>query len=106
MFINDRADLINEREFNELYEYEQYNRTKLFPIGPIYITETSVTRKSDRKLLGKAISLTNKKGWLHELSLLWVNTGDKCPRYRDQWGGYVVNADHDTLISNIFHRKQ
>lgn len=105
LFINDRADLINERKFNELYEYEQYNRTELFPIGPIYITETSVTRKSDIKLLGKAVSLTNKKGWLHELDLLWMNAGDKCPKYRTSQGVNVVNADHNTLISNVFYRK-
>ena len=106
LLINNKNELIDSKKFGDLYEYQSYKRSPLFLVGPIYKFEAIVTRKADGKLLGKAVSLTNKKGWLHELDLFWVNTGAKCPKYKDKWGSNMVNSDHSTLIDNIFYRKQ
>ncbi len=104
LYIENRKHLIDEKKFNALYSYRFSKRTKLFPVGPIYLTETTVTRKSDNKLLGKSVSLTNKKGWLSETNLVWLNTGDKCPIYRSEHGLNLVNTDHSSLIRNIFYK--
>lgn len=106
LFINNKTELINGKKFNALYDYQFLIKTTFFPIGPIYQTETTVTRKVDGKLLGKAVSLTNKLGWFHELDLLWLNTGVYCPVYKSKQGLNLGNSDDSTLISNIFYRKQ
>lgn len=81
-FINNSTELIDGEKFNALYDYKFSNRSMFFPVGPIYKTETIVKRKTDGKLLGKAVSLTNKKGWFHELDLLWLNMGADCHKYQ------------------------
>ncbi len=105
LLINNESKWIDGKKFNAVYDYQFSKRTTLFPIGPVFKTETTVKRKADGKLLGKSVSLTNKKGWLHELDLLWLNTGAKCPVYKSEQGLNLGNSDHSTLINNIFYRK-
>lgn len=104
MLINNRTEVINEDKFRELYEYHLFNRTTLSIVGPIYQIETIVKRKADGKILGKAKSLKNKLGWLSELNLWWLNTGESCPIYRGNNGDRVANSDAFTLIDRIFQK--
>jgi len=106
LLIDNKNELIDIKKFGELYEYQSYKRSPLFPVGPIYKFEAIVTRKADGKLLGKAVSLTNQNGWISELDLFWLNTGNSCPKYKDKWGDNIINSHHSTLIDNIFYRKQ
>jgi len=105
LYLDNKKYLIDENKFNEHYIYQYSKRSLVSSIGPIYANETSVTRKSDGKVLGKAVSLVNKKGWYHELNFLMVNTGDLCPIYRSKTGRNVGNPDHFSLIQHIFYKK-
>mgnify|MGYP003636482341 CR=1 FL=1 len=90
------------------YIFSKYSEViPLSSIGPISSIETSVTRKSDNKVLGKSISLSNRQGWLAERNVLGQNEGDKCPReYNKQKESYESSLLHATLIKNIFYRNK
>ncbi len=103
-FLNDKKHLIDEVKFHEHYIEKYKVENRLSFIGPIYSYESSVLRKSDGKILGKAVSLVNKKGWFSETALLWINVGTTCPRHKAEDGTYLANSDHITLINKIFHK--
>ncbi len=104
-YLQDKRYLINEYVLKQYYKIVHLEKQLLSPIGPVYSLESYILRKSDGKKLGKAVSIRNKKGWLSETSLLWTNTGSICPRYKSEYGRYVTNEDHTTLIQKIFYRK-
>ena len=103
-YIDNKKYLIDADKFEKHYSITYVKLDQLSKIGPIYAKETSVVRKKDGKLLGKSVSLNNKKGWLHELNFLMVNTGDTCPIYITKDGQRISNPDHSTLIQNIFKK--
>lgn len=105
LYLDNKKYLIDENQFTERYSYQFSKRSLLSKIGPIYAEETVITRKSDGKILGKAVSLVNKKGWFHETNLLWLNTGTLCPIYKSKLGRNIGNSDHFSLIRHIFYKK-
>ena len=104
-YLDNKKYLIDENKFSESYSYQFSKRSLLSKIGPIYEEKTVITRKSDGKILGKAVSLVNKKGWFHETNLLWTNTGELCPIYKSETGRNIGNSDHFSLIQHIFYKK-
>lgn len=105
LYLDNKKYLIDKNKFTERYSYQFSKRSLLSKIGPIYAEETIITRKSDGKVLGKAMSLVNKKGWLSETNLLWLNTGELCPIYKSKLGRNTGNPDHFSLIQHIFYKK-
>jgi len=107
-FVVDGNSMMNKALLEQKYAFSKYSEVKLLSsIGPIYSIETSVIRKSDNKLLGKSVSLNNRKGWLAERNVLGQNEGDKCPReYNKQKESYESSLLHATLIKNIFYRNK
>lgn len=100
--------MMDKALLEQKYVFSKYSEVKLLSsIGPIYSIETSVIRKSDNKLLGKSVSLNNRKGWLAESNVLGQNEGDKCPReYNKQKESYESSLLHATLIKKIFYRNK
>jgi len=103
-YLDNKKYLIDANKFANHYWYQFSKRSLVSTIGPIYVDETLITRKSDGKLIGKAISFVNKKGWLHGVNLSMHNTGDKCPIYTSKNGLRLTNSDHFTLIQNTFFK--
>ncbi len=89
------------------YVFSKYKEAiPLSSIGPIFSIETSVTRKSDNKVLGKSISLANRQGWLTQRNILGQSPSDSCPRgYDKNTGSHEDSLLHATLAKNIFYRK-
>ena len=104
-YLEDKQYLIDSAVFDKHYEKVYQEKELLSPIGPIYSFESYIFRKSDGKKLGKAVSVVNKKGWLHETNLLWTNTGSNCPRYKSKGGTYIANPDHTSLKQHIFYKQ-
>lgn len=104
-FLENRKYLINAGIFEQHYQKVYQEKTLLSKVGPIYSYESYILRKSDGKKLGKAVSVVNKKGWLHETNLLWTNTGSNCPRYKSKGGTYIANPDHTSLKQRIFYKQ-
>lgn len=107
-FIVDDNFMMNKSLLEKDYVFSKYSEAILLStIGPITSRETSVTRRSDNKVLGKSVSLSNRQGWLARRNILGQNQSDRCPR------GYDKNTDmsedsvlHATLITNIFYRNK
>ncbi len=106
LLIEDRKYLIDEQLLNVKYDWSLMNRKKFFFVGPIYKVESIVIRKHDKKVLGKAVTLKNKKGWLHELGIFMVNTGDNCPIVISEHGRNLSYNHHYDLLKRIFYRKK
>jgi hypothetical protein len=79
------------------------NKTILSRIGPIYTYETTIVRKSDGKVLSKAVSLLNKKGWWSRKSVLGFTVGDSCPKYKNS-SGDILKSDHSDVFRNTFYK--
>ncbi len=78
--------MVRER-FEQDYIFEVYKKIQINSVGPIFEIVTSVIRKSDGKLLGKAISLRSHKGWLNTLAALGQTPGgETCPSGQDEEG--------------------
>ena len=61
-YINDRKLLIDKEVFNQVYTLNSLKKTVLSDVGPIHSFETTIVRKSDGKVLSKAVSLRNMLG--------------------------------------------
>lgn len=61
-FINDKKLLIDKDVFNQVYTLNSLKKTVLSEVGPIHSFETRIVRKSDGKVLSKAVSLRNMLG--------------------------------------------
>ena len=95
--------LIDKHHFLQNFNITM-EKTILSPIGPIYTDETTIVRKSDGKVLSKAVSLMNEKGWWSRESVLGTNVGDICPKYRDINGHINVKSDHSDVLRNTFYK--
>ena len=88
------------------YIFSKYREVMpLSTIGPISSIETSIIRRSDNKLLGKSVNLSNRQGWLAERNILGQNSGDWCPRgYDKNKAIHKYSQLHSTLIRSVFYR--
>ena len=77
-------------------------RIELSPVGPIYSVESTLVRKSDGKVLSKAVSLLNKRG---KASKIFPVQGVTCPTGRDNKGHPLYNKHHFNLIENTFFKQ-
>jgi hypothetical protein len=98
-FINDRKLLIDKERFNQVYTLNSLKKTVLSEVGPIHSFETTIVRKSDGKVLSKAVSLRNMLG----------QTRGKYPTYGvhyrqdlDIKGISLHNKEHSNLIDKTF----
>ncbi|NMP30298.1 hypothetical protein HII17_01885 [Thalassotalea sp. M1531] len=104
LLIDEESKLIDEQKFNRLYDYRYLIKTTIFPIGPIFKYEASVRRKVDGTLLGKAVEIRNRHGWLDRFANEGANSGTSCPRYYDNSGSFY-NYDRAALIDAIFDQE-
>ncbi len=101
-FIDDKKLLIDKHRFLQNFNITM-KKTMLSPIGPIYTDETIIIRTSDGKVLSKAVSLLNKKGWWSRKSVLGVTVGDSCPEYKNS-SGDILKSDHADVLKNTFYK--
>lgn len=95
--------IISQEQFKKDYIFEVYKKIPLSEVGPISFMETSVIRRSDSKLLGKAISLHNGRGWLmKKLTSSFGGGGESCPIDQYSRNLSYFRRNHDDLIKNIF----
>jgi hypothetical protein len=106
-FIVDDNFMMDKELLEKDYAFSKYSEViPLSSIGPISSIETSVTRKSDNKVLGKSVSLSNRQGWLAQQSILGQSPSDSCPRgYDKSKGSHEDSLLHATLVKNIFYKK-
>ena len=98
--------MINRERFDRDFVLDVYKDVLLTNIGPINAVETSVIRISDQKLLGKAISLNNGKGWWYrEIESFGQQTVKTCPSGRDEKGFSYYRRAHKALIKKVFSRQ-
>jgi hypothetical protein len=102
-FIDDRKLLIDKHRLLQSFNINTMEKTMLSPIGPIYTYETTIVRKSNGKVLSKAVSLLNKKGWWSRQSVLGMTVGDSCPQYKSK-SGDVLKSDHSDVFRNTFYK--
>jgi len=95
---------INKGRFEQDYILKDYRPNQLPRIGPINALETSVIRKRDSKVLGKAVSFANHRGWWARAWTWEGNSANKCPSGRDKNGLANFYKKHDQLISSIFYK--
>ena len=103
-FIDENKLLIDKHRLMLDFNINTMKKTMLSRIGPIYSYETTIVRKSDGKVLSKAVSLLNKKGWWSRKSILGMTVGDSCPQYRDITGLVVTKSDHSDVLRNTFYK--
>jgi hypothetical protein len=100
-FITSDGRAIDRAKFDQDYTLSLYRSEPISSIGPIFAIETTVTRNTDNKVLGKAVSLANGLGW-------WIsssgfgNRSDTCPSGRDDEHVPNYYKAHDDLIRKIF----
>jgi hypothetical protein len=100
-YIDNKALLIDKKRFKQSYSLNYLKRKVLSPIGPIYSVESTIVRKSDGKVLSKAVSLLNKLG---KTSKYFPVQGVTCPTGRDNKGHPFYNMHHFNLIENTFFK--
>jgi hypothetical protein len=103
-FIDDKKLLIDKHHLLQSFIINTMEKTMLSRIGPIYTYETTIVRKSDGKVLSKAVSLLNKKGWWSRKSVLGFTVGDSCPKYKSK-SGNILKSDHSDVLRNTFYKK-
>lgn len=94
--------IINRERFDEDYIFNVYKKVPISSIGPINAIETSVIRKADQKVLGKAVSARNWQGWLNQFGLMGGFPGVYCPTGRNEKGFSKYRHAHKALIKKIF----
>jgi len=102
-FIDDKKLLIDKHHLLQSFIINTMEKTMLSPIGPIYTYETTIVRKTDGKVLSKAVSLLNKKGWWSRKSVLGFTVGDSCPKYKNS-SGNILKSDHSDVLRNTFYK--
>ncbi|MFT5706461.1 MAG: hypothetical protein ACI9ES_000740 [Oceanospirillaceae bacterium] len=98
-YINDRKLLIDKDVFNQVYERNGLKKTVLSDVGPIYSIETTIVRKSDGKILSKAVSLLNMLGQTRGKYPIY---GVYCRQGRDVKWGSLHYKEHSNLIDKTF----
>lgn len=98
-FINDRKLLIDKKVFSQVYERNGLKKTILSDVGPIYSIETTIVRRSDGKILSKAVSLLNMLGQTRGNYPIY---GVYCRQGRDVKGISLHNKEHSNLIDKTF----
>lgn len=100
-YINEKKSLIDKQRFKQSYIFNYQIKTMLSPIGPIYSYETTIVRKTDGKILSKAVSLLNM---LDKSSKYFTVEGETCPTGRDIQRSSLFNKSHSNLIGRTFSR--
>lgn len=103
-FIVGENKMINRGRFEQDYIFTIYQHNPISRFGPIESVESSVTRKSDNKVLSKTVSIKNHKGW-------WVSVysfgyaSESCPSTRRKSGLIVSEYTklHETIIHKTFN---
>ncbi len=101
-YIDKRKLLIDKERFKQTYTRSLWEKTMLSPIGPIYTMESTIVRKSDGKLLSKAVSLLNMQGKIREHLPVY---GVTCPTGRDLNGSSRYSQKHLNLIEKTFYKQ-
>ncbi len=95
--------MINKERLEVDYILGKYREVRqLSSIGPINYSETAVYRKSDKKLLGKAVNLSNRKGWWHRDGFLGHPSSDWCPVGHNDKGISNSGLLHHLLLKKVF----
>lgn len=94
--------LIAKKPFKQIYTVNYWERKELSQVGPIYSVETTIVRKSDGKLLSKAVSLLNMQG---KTSKYVPVQGVYCSTGRDSKGYHLSGKHHSNLINNTFYKQ-
>lgn len=103
-FIDDRKLLINEQRFMQDFQIN-WVKTNLSHIGPIYIQEQNIVRKSDGSVLSKSVNIHNQKGWLAKGVILGITDRDSCPKRKNEYDQLVYSSSHHGLVRNTFYKK-
>jgi len=101
-YINGNKLLIDKVRFKQSYTRNFFEHKVLSSIGPIYSVESTLVRKSDGKVLSKAVSLLNMQG---KTSKYIPAQGVRCPTGRDNKGKSFFYEKHMTLIENTFYKQ-
>ncbi|GEM_PF-2592065 len=103
-FIFGENMMLNQQQFEQNYIYDYMKNIKVSFMGPIYSTQTIVTRKSDSKVLGKAVSGVAYVGLFKALG---SNKRPRiyCPKGQDEKGFYFFNKGHRSLLYHVFNKK-
>ncbi len=101
-YIDNKKLLIDKERFLEHYNIKYLKRRELSSIGPIYSVESALIRKSDGKVLSKAVSLVNKRG---KTSKVFPVQGVTCPSGKDKNGHPLYNFHHFNLVDNTFYKQ-
>ncbi len=101
-YIDNKRLLIDKERLMESYKINYLKRRKLSSIGPIYSVESTLVRKSDGKLLSKAVSLLNMQGRTRNYVPI---RGVYCPSGQDSKGYDLSQKHHFNLIENTFYKQ-
>ncbi|RHW77518.1 hypothetical protein [Colwellia sp. RSH04] len=101
-YINNKKLLIDKERFEQHYSLSFFERKELSSIGPIYSVESAIVRKSDSKVLSKAVSLLNMQGRTNKYNPV---QGVYCPAGRDSRGMAFYHEKHMNLIENTFFKQ-
>ncbi|KGJ88619.1 hypothetical protein [Colwellia psychrerythraea] len=101
-YIDNKKLLIDKESFMDSYTINYLKRTELSSVGPIYSVESTLVRKSDGKVLSKAVSLLNKRG---KTSKIFPVQGVYCQTGRDNKGNHLSTKHHFDLVENTFFKK-
>ncbi|TPH14224.1 hypothetical protein [Litorilituus lipolyticus] len=101
-YIDNRKLLIDKERFKQSYTRNFFERKVLSPIGPIYSVESTLVRKSDGRVLSKAVSLLNMQGRTRNYVPI---RGIYCPIGQDSNGNDLSHKYHLNLIENTFYKQ-
>lgn len=101
---NDQYSL-DTANFKSEYQFNFIVNDKYSNIGPIYSKTTSLIRKSDKKLLGKAVSGT---AYIGLFRVLGSNMRERinCPSGRNENRKPLYYIDHNNLLNKLITRNQ
>lgn len=101
-YINNKKLLIDKVRFKQDYSRNFLKRNEISSVGPIYSVESTLVRKSDGKVLSKAVSLLNMQG---KTSKYFYVEGVYCPTGQDSKGQGLSQKHHFNLIENTFYKQ-
>jgi hypothetical protein len=101
-YIDNKELLIDKERFKQSYIRNFFEHKVLSPIGPIYSVESILVRKSDGKILSKAVSLLNMQGRTRKYAPI---RGVYCPTGQDSNGHGLSHKHHFNLIENTFYKQ-
>ncbi len=104
-YYEDNIALLKDHIDNR-FDYKRSELVELYSVGPIVILQTTLTRKSDGKLLAKAVTAQSMQGWLNRFFSSGYHRSF-CPTNEVEPGEILSDADknhlfllRDTLIVN------